>query len=154
MNSLSLLTFILALAALAASATALVLIFSLQKMRRTFFTGKQAANLEDFIINQNKKINELTSQSEFIETQIKELQDRQKLSIQKIGVVRFNPFADDGGNLSFSLALLDAHNNGVVITSMHGRDQNRIYSKPIKNGKSEFNLTQEEQNAIQSSKNF
>ena len=154
MSPKELFAIILAVLAIIISGINLAMILNLQKLRKTFFAGKQAANLEDFIINQNKKINELLSQTEFIETEIKKLQDDQKFSIQKIGLVRYNPFADDGGNLSFSMALLDAHNNGVVITSMHGREQNRIYSKPIKAAKSEFNLTEEEQAAIKSSKNF
>lgn len=127
---------------------------ALQKMRKTFFAGKQASDLEEFIIKQNSKLNDLHTRADYIEEAINNLKNMQKLSIQKIGMVRYNPFADDGGNLSFSIALLDEHQNGVVITSMHGRESNRIYAKPIKQGKSEFTLTQEEQQAISSSTNF
>jgi len=69
-------------------------------------------------------------------------------NLQKIAVVRFNPFNETGGNQSFSLAMLDAKNNGAVITSLFTRNENRVYSKPIKNGASEFNLTNEEKEAI------
>ena len=69
--------------------------------------------------------------------------------MQKVGVVRFNPFDDGGGNFSFSLALLDGHDNGVIITSMYGRQQNRIYTKKISQGASETALTEEEQQAMQ-----
>ena len=121
-------------------------------MRKVFFSGKDANNLEDFILNQNKKINDLFQQSAYIEQEVKNLKEIQKISIQKMGVIRYNPFADDGGNLSFSIAILDARDNGVVITSMHGRDQNRVYAKPIQAGESEFPLSQEEKQAIKTSK--
>ena len=52
----------------------------------------------------------------------------------KIGLNRFNPFSDLGGNQSFILCLLDNTNSGVIITSLHNRDRTRVYSKPIKNG--------------------
>jgi hypothetical protein len=76
------------------------------------------------------------------------LQEHFGFALQKIGIVRFNPFGDDGGNFSFSVALLDGHNTGVVLTSMHGRQQNRIYSKRILNGVSEVVLTEEEKQAV------
>ena len=132
----------------------LFLSLKLQGLRKQFFAGKNAAGLEEFIINQNKKINDLTKQAEYIEKELKNLKEQQKFSVQKIGLQRYNPFSDDGGNLSFSMALLDDHDNGVVITSMHGRDQNRIYAKPIKQGKSDFQLTAEENTAIKQSKNL
>lgn len=70
-------------------------------------------------------------------------------SITKIGVVRFNPFGDTGGDQSFSIALLNSRNDGIVISSLHGRGGTRIYSKPIKQGTSEYNLTNEEKKAIE-----
>jgi hypothetical protein len=152
MSYLPLISAGLALLAVILSGTALILVLNLQKLRKTFFTGKEAVNLEDFVLNQNKKINELYKQGEYIENEVRNLQEIQKVSIQKIGVVRYNPFAGDGGNLSFSIAIMDARDNGVVITSMHGREQNRVYAKPIKNGDSEFPLSTEERQAIKQSK--
>jgi hypothetical protein len=78
----------------------------------------------------------------------KELQESQKLSIQKTGIVRFNPFAEVGGDQSFSLALLDANDNGLVVTSFYTRQENRVYGKPIKKGNSRYVLSREEIKAI------
>ena len=142
----------LAIVAAALAVTAIVMAYRTNAVKKKFFTGKQAANLEEFIINQNKKINELAKQSDYIEEALHGLQEVQKSSIQKIGLVRYNPFADDGGNLSFSLAILDGNGTGIVVTSMHGREANRIYAKSISNGKSEYKLTAEEQQAIEQSK--
>ena len=73
-----------------------------------------------------------------------------KSSLQKIGFVRFNPFSQTGGDQSFSLALLDDNNNGLVISSLHSRDTTRLYTKTIKASKAEvYELSKEEKKAIQ-----
>jgi hypothetical protein len=154
MNYLPLITSVLAVISLLMASAALGYILSTRKTHKLFFAGKNAAQLEDFILNQNKKINDLAKQAEYIEESLKNLYDQQKLAVQKVGLIRYNSYADDGGNLSFSIALLDAASNGVVITSLHGRAQNRIYTKPISKGTSEITLTKEEKEAITSSKNL
>lgn len=79
---------------------------------------------------------------------LEELVENNKLNIQKIGVVRFNPFAETGGNMSFALALLDGHGNGIVISSLHSREATRIYAKNVEGGVSKSPLTEEEKQAI------
>ena len=76
--------------------------------------------------------------------------DSQSLSfIQKVGFVRFNPFNQTGGDQSFCLALLDANNNGFVLSSLHSRDHTRFYAKVIKKGISEgHELSKEERQAV------
>ena len=64
-------------------------------------------------------------------------------------MTRFNPFEDLGGDQSFAIAMLDEHNNGALITSLHGRERTMIYAKPIEKGKSTYNLTKEEAETIQ-----
>lgn len=74
-------------------------------------------------------------------------------NIQKIGLVRFNPFAGTGGNQSFCLAILDGEDSGLVISSLHSRDTTRIYAKPVKSGKAEgYELSTEEKQAIKGAK--
>jgi len=63
-------------------------------------------------------------------------------------MIRFNPFNETGGNQSFSVAILDGNDCGIVISSLFSRNENRVYGKPIKNGVSEFPLTDEEKEAI------
>lgn len=70
------------------------------------------------------------------------------LASQKISIVRFNPFGDTGGDQSFSLAVLDAHNSGYVLTSIHGRQGTRVYVKPVDFAKSKYGLSAEEQQAL------
>lgn len=69
-------------------------------------------------------------------------------SLQRVGLIRFNPFEDTGGDQSFSLALLDNHGDGVVISSLHGRSATRMYAKPVRRGTSRYPLSAEEEQAI------
>jgi hypothetical protein len=69
-------------------------------------------------------------------------------AIQRVGMVRFNPFEDTGGNQSFALALTDSKGNGVVISSLHSRTGTRVYAKAIADGRSDGALSDEEQQAL------
>lgn len=121
---------------------------SFNKLRQTFFAGPSGGNLETAINALTDNLHQLSQQQLTLEQHVQKLQSNFQMAVQKVGVVRFNPFADGGGNFSFSIALLDGHNTGLIITSMHGREQNRIYSKKILAGKSDSQLTEEEQQAI------
>lgn len=69
--------------------------------------------------------------------------------IQKIGLVRFNPFRETGGDHSFSLAVLDGNNTGFIITGLHTRERTRLYLKEIKKGKGDSELSGEEIKAFE-----
>ncbi len=69
--------------------------------------------------------------------------------IRHVGLVRFSPFHDTGGDQSFALALLDSGGHGVVITGLHSRTDSRLYAKPIDNGTSSYALTPEEREAME-----
>ena len=79
----------------------------------------------------------------------KKLEEEGFFHLQKIGLLRYNPFADTGGDQSFVLAILDGKNSGLVISSLHGRDSTRVYAKPVKEGKEAgYELSKEEEEAI------
>lgn len=84
--------------------------------------------------------------------ELENLKKESKFNFQKFGIVRFNPFSEVGGDQSFSIALLDGSDNGVVITSLYTREGNRVYGKPIKAGISEYLLSAEEKEAIEKAK--
>lgn len=69
-------------------------------------------------------------------------------TVQRVGLVRYDAFEDMGGRLSFSLALLDEAGDGVVVTSINGRQDTRVYAKPVSRGASDHNLSDEEAEAI------
>lgn len=76
------------------------------------------------------------------------LEEDGKLHIQKVGLTRFNPFKELGGDHSFSIAFLDAKSSGIIITSLHTRDRTRVYMKDVKKGKSSFELSADEKKAL------
>jgi hypothetical protein len=77
-----------------------------------------------------------------------DLERRSATSIQHIGLVRFNPFEDTGSDQSFAIALLDGQRDGVVISSLHGRTNTRVFAKPVEGGASGHALSDEEAQAI------
>lgn len=69
-------------------------------------------------------------------------------AIQRVGVVRYNPFEDTGSNQSFVLAMLDAHGDGFVLSSLHSRQATRMFLKPVAAGKADGAISDEEGQAI------
>ncbi len=77
------------------------------------------------------------------------LEGAQRRTFQRVGLVRYNPFEETGGNQSFALALLDAGGDGWVLSSLHARSGTRVYAKGIKAGRADAALSEEETAAIQ-----
>lgn len=84
-----------------------------------------------------------------LESAIENLGKEGQVHFQRMGVVRFNPFSETGGDQSFALALLNKNDSGVVLLSLHSREGTRVYAKPIKNGKSRYELSREEMKAVE-----
>lgn len=83
-----------------------------------------------------------------ITKRINSIEEKDKKHVQKVGLIRFNPFSELGGDHSFCLALLDDRDTGVVLTGLHTRERTRIYMKDITNGKSSLELSNEEKKAL------
>lgn len=110
---------------------------------------------KDLLSALNNFIARTTQNEEAIEVVRKKLEsevEANTLHLQKIGFKRFNPFTDTGGNQSFILSLLDEKGTGVVISSLHSRENTRVYAKRIENGKCPDQvLSKEEQQVIKDS---
>ena len=121
----------------------------LKKKYNLIFSGNKINNFEDLILEQAKNLKLLDKdiQELFnISNQINNLAFR---GLHKVGIIRFNPFKDVGGDQSFAIALLNGKNDGLTISSLFTREGTRVYSKPIVGGKSEKHpLSQEEERAI------
>jgi hypothetical protein len=111
--------------------------------------GGKIKNLKDVFLSQKEKSEELEEKIKDAFSKIKDLENTCETTIQKTGVVRFNPFNDMGGDQSFVIALLDNKNNGFIISSLFVKDGNRVYAKAIKQGKSDHVLSNEEKEAIE-----
>ncbi len=123
-------------------------IYKLDQVRREFFASGLKKDLEQILIDQNRAITKINQELKEQDDSLNRLYKDNRSNIQKIGFIRFNPFSDAGGNISFSLALLNAKDEGIVISSLHGREGTRIYAKSVKAGRSESKLTDEEIEAI------
>lgn len=127
-------------------------IYKLDKIRKQFFASGHKLDLEQVLVSQNRSITKINKEILTLREDLADLSILNKNNIQKVGFVRYNPFEDAGGNISFAIALLNDHGNGVVISSLHGREGTRMYAKSIKAKKSESKLTNEEIKAIDSAK--
>lgn len=95
-------------------------------------------------ISKNKDFLNNTEEIKKIWTETKKINEKSKSNIQRVGLTKFNPFNESGGDHSFSLALLDGEKNGIIITSLHTRERTRMYVKEIFGGKSKSELSSEE----------
>lgn len=115
----------------------------------TFFSGKEAKDLETVLLKQLEETKALDGEIQElfeISNRLRELVIR---SVHKTAVLRFNPFKEVGGNQSFSVALLDGKNSGIVLSSLHTREGTRVYAKPVTAGAAElFPFTEEEKATI------
>jgi ABC-type multidrug transport system fused ATPase/permease subunit len=90
---------------------------------------------------------------EKLERNLRKLETESQFHIQRVAIIRYNPFSDTGGSQSFTFALLDKKDNGVVITSLYARSGNRWYIKQVKEGHGVgLDLSREEESAIQKAK--
>ena len=116
--------------------------------------GGKIKDFKDIFLSQKDKNNDLEMQIKHAFAKIKNLEDISETTVRKIGVVRFNPFNDMGGNQSFVIAMLDNKNNGFIISSIFAKEGSRVYSKTVKDGKSEYILSKDEVEAIEKAINF
>lgn len=116
--------------------------------RRIFGGENEPENLEEIIEQLVGKLKQLETDGENVSSTLEAVANQLNKATQHVGIIRYNGNGDDGGNLSFSAAMLDAHQTGIVITSLHGRQQNRIYAKVITAGASENTLSDEEREAL------
>ena len=117
---------------------------SLKKKYDFFMQGDNGASLERKL---SVEVSEIRDAAKGLETMLTEqaaIRNIQSNTIQKIGFVKYNAFENIGNDLSFALTLLDGNNNGICISSIYGRNESRIFSKPIVKGKSLVSLSQEE----------
>ncbi len=127
-------------------------VINLKKLRTSYskFMNKlgNGNNLEEMLQNYIKKVETVEAKNEEIISYCKVIDENIKRCTQKIGIVRYNAFKDVGSDLSFTLAILDDYNNGVVLNGIYARDSSNIYAKPIENGVSKYVLSEEEKEAV------
>src|SRR3989344_6580947 len=127
----------------------IVLFFLLNAKIRTMFRGGGSMDLDKVLLYLQGRDEVSQKEIETLKKRLEIAEDELSKDISKIGLVRYNPFSDAGGDQSFALALLNEQKNGVVISSLYGREMNRVYAKKIEKGESaKHQLTDEERQAI------
>jgi hypothetical protein len=125
-------------------------ISKINQKSKVFFEGKKGSDLESLIMDQSKEIKLMDSEIQELYNISNSIHNLTGKSIHKVGILRFNPFNDIGGDQSFSIAFLDGKKTGVVISSLHTKEGTRMYAKPVVKGEAEkYPLTEEEKKVIQ-----
>ena len=156
MNQFSQISFYLSIFAIFLAILSLVFtILTFLRIKRTqknievLFSGKGVQDLESILLDHTQEIAAIDKEIQELFEISNKIHNLSQRSIHKVGIIRFNPFKDIGGDQSFALALLDGKDSGLVLSSLHTREGTRVYSKPITKGESEkYTLTEEERSAI------
>ncbi|MDP2789277.1 MAG: DUF4446 family protein [bacterium] len=124
-------------------------VFTTEKRLKRFFVGKKAKDLEDTILALEENIGVLQKAKEKMEKEISEMNGKLRKSIRGLETIRFNPFPDQGSNQSFAVGVLNEDGDGIVLSSLYSRERMSVFAKPVKSGKSEYGLTNEEQEVLE-----
>jgi hypothetical protein len=112
------------------------------------FGEEKAENVEQLIAALHEPLDASIDQFDSFGARLDLFDHKSSQAISHIGLVRFNPFMDAGSDLSFSAALLNDFGDGLVLTSLWGRDEVRLYAKPVDKHESRYVLSQEEKQAL------
>ena len=110
--------------------------------------GVDETTLEDVLFQYLEDVKEVKQEIKDTKEVCDDLDKRLKLSVQKVGIIRYNAFDNVGSDLSFSIAMLDDEYNGFVLSSIFGRNECNTYAKPIVSGNSSYKLSTEEIQAL------
>lgn len=139
---------LMALLAIFVAGAAAIFAFRLGRRLDAFFQGGKAEDLESIIAEVGKRLRATEDEFKRLRNDVARIDVMAGNSVQKVGVVRFNPFEDVGGDQSFAVALLDSEDNGAVLSSLYTREGTRVYAKQVVRGQSRHHLSREEEEAI------
>ena len=121
----------------------------LDRRLRRLTQGESGRSIEGVLEAHLEKVQRISGDVDALMARATVLEADSRRAFSRIGLVRFNPFEDTGGNQSFALALLDSREDGVVVSGLHTRGATRVYAKAIAAGKPEAALSDEEQQAVE-----
>lgn len=120
----------------------------IRRQQKQLLRGLSKDSLEQLLQRYTEKLQTTERQLDEVFIQLNALKDDLSTIKGNVGIVRYNALEEQGSQLSFSLAIVDEHQNGVVISSLYGRHQSYAYAKPLTKGQSEYSLSREEKAAI------
>ena len=125
-----------------------VRLFFVERRLRALFGSKRSKNLEGLVAEHAEKVSKLEEKHAELADVLETLGNEFFFAVQKVGMVRFNPFSNIGGDQSFALALLDRNDTGIVVSSLYSHERQLVYAKPIEKGASSYALSKEETEAL------
>lgn len=128
----------------------LIIVICLYAKVGRLLKGKDAKTLEDTILHMDAELKDAKWFRKEMEKYLQNVETRLKQSIQGVETIRFNPFkgTGDGGNQSFAISFVNEKGDGVILSSLYSRERVSVFAKPIKSGKSEYGLTEEEKESL------
>ena len=111
--------------------------------------GSDDGNLEAVLGQHLDRVRKVVRDVDAVAGRTSALERDMRRSLGRVGLVRYNPFEDTGGNQSFALAIVDAAGDGFIVSSLHARQGTRVYSKSVTKGSAETALSDEEAAALQ-----
>lgn len=129
------------------------MVYTLNARVSKLLRGKKATTLEDSIHAIVDELENIHQRIRVHDSTLTEHNTRISESVKTVPTVRFNPFADSGGNQSFASAFISEQGNGVVVSSLYSREKTSVFAKPIQNFESQYELTKEEKIVLDQAKN-
>lgn len=117
---------------------------NLEKRYRRLMRGASGKNVEEVLMSRLDDIDKANESCEKALEHSLVLEEKIKECVQKVAIMRYKAFENVGSDLSFSVAILDGNNDGVVLTGIYGREESTTYAKPIDKGISRYDLSEEE----------
>jgi len=130
------------------SLISIIAVFMMNARIKRIMRGKTGRDIEEGIASIDKKLIAIENNEELLAEAIEHVDKRLRSSIRSVEMTRFNPFEDQGGNHSFAISLVNERGDGVVISSLYSRERMSVFAKHIKKGKSDIELTEEEQDVL------
>lgn len=124
----------------------------LERRMKKLFRGQSARSLENIIAEMQSKLIAHNAHAVKNSNDIANLAEKLRKRIRNVSTLRFKPFEDAGSTQSFAIAIIDDEANGVILSSLYTRDRMSVFAKPVQNGKSEYELTNEEKSVLESAK--
>jgi hypothetical protein len=115
---------------------------------KKLLNGASSVNIEQLLLDMQEKLNEQKATAYTQHQAIEVIQTKLTKMKSNVAIHRYNAFGDTGSDLSFSIAILDEHKDGIILSGIHSREMTYIYAKPVEKGASSYSLTPEEKDAI------
>ena len=131
----------------------MVKVNALQHRYNAMMLSAYGSSFESMLLSRLRDIEALQEKTSFLEEECRRQDSQQQLCIQKVGIVRFNAFDNTGSDLSFAVAMMNAQNDGIVVSGIYGREDTRVYAKPLIQSGSTYSLSNEEKQAVQAAMN-